>query len=211
MTPFALSYRLTKGDKPDSSPMKIVVIDNFDSFTWNFVQLLYRASSTHIEVEVIRNNAIGIEELCAKGADGLVLSPGPGNPSNTGISKMAIDALEVPIIGICLGHQTIFEHFGGKIIRAPFPVHGHSDLVNHDNKTIFSGVRNPLSVARYHSLSCDRSTTPDCIEEIAWTADGILMGLRHRSKPIFGLQFHPESFLTVEGVKLVQNFIATLR
>ncbi len=185
----------------------ILVIDNYDSFTYNLVQLL---AALGAEVEVRRNDALTAQEALALSPKGIVISPGPGTPDDAGISRdvvrVASDA-GVPVLGVCLGHQCIAEVFGGSICRAPKPVHGKTDEVHHDSTGIFEGVPNPFTATRYHSLCVDGATVPETLEVVARTGDGVIMALTHREKPVFGVQFHPESVLTPEGTKLLANFL----
>ncbi len=185
----------------------ILVIDNYDSFTYNLVQLL---AALGAEVEVRRNDAISAAEALAIGPAGVVISPGPGTPDDAGISRDVIRAAAeagVPVLGVCLGHQCIAEVYGGHVCRAPKPVHGKTDEVHHDGQGIFAGVPNPFTATRYHSLCVDLDRVPDVLEVQATTPDGVIMGLRHRELPVFGVQFHPESVLTPEGAKLLANFL----
>jgi len=185
----------------------ILVIDNYDSFTYNLVQLL---AALGAEVEVRRNDTITAAEALALAPAGIVVSPGPGTPEDAGISRDVIRAAAaagVPLLGVCLGHQCIAEVFGGTVCRSPKPVHGKTDEVTHDGAGLFAGIPNPFSATRYHSLCVDVASVPDVLEVTAHTPDGVIMGLRHRELPIFGVQFHPESVLTPEGAKLLANFL----
>ncbi|MGV8083042.1 MAG: anthranilate phosphoribosyltransferase [Coriobacteriia bacterium] len=187
----------------------ILVVDNYDSFTYNVVQLL---AALGAEVEVRRNDRVTADEALALGARGIVISPGPGTPDDSGISRDVIRvaaAAGVPVLGICLGHQCIAEIYGGSVRRAPRPVHGKTDEIRHDGKGLFAGVPNPFSATRYHSLCVEAASVPEALEVQATTPDGIVMALRHKELPIFGVQFHPESVLTPEGVKLLANFLDT--
>lgn len=185
----------------------ILVIDNYDSFTYNLVQLL---AALGAEVEVRRNDAITAGEALALGAKGIVISPGPGTPEEAGISRDVIRAAAdagVPVLGVCLGHQSIAEVFGGTVCRAPKPIHGKTDEVSHDGTGVFAGVPSPFTATRYHSLCVDLESVPDGLVVNATTPDGVIMGLRHASLPVHGVQFHPESVLTPEGTKLLANFL----
>ena len=185
----------------------ILVIDNYDSFTYNLVQLL---AALGAEVEVRRNDVITPEEALALAPTGIVVSPGPGTPEDAGISRDVIRAAAaagVPLLGVCLGHQCIAEVFGGTVCRSPKPVHGKTDQVTHDGSALFAGIPSPFSATRYHSLCVDTESVPDMLEVQATTPDGVIMGLRHRELPVFGVQFHPESVLTPEGAKLLANFL----
>jgi anthranilate synthase/aminodeoxychorismate synthase-like glutamine amidotransferase len=187
--------------------MHILVIDNYDSFTYNLVQYLGELGE---EIEVRRNDAITVAEIestiCP---DRIVISPGPGTPDDAGISMAVIDhfAGRLPILGVCLGHQSIAQVFGGRVIRAPSLVHGKSSEICHDGKTIFEGLEYRFHAGRYHSLAVERETLPECLEVSATTPDGVIMGLRHRKLKVEGVQFHPESILTTEGKRLMANFL----
>jgi anthranilate synthase/aminodeoxychorismate synthase-like glutamine amidotransferase len=182
----------------------ILVIDNYDSFTFNLVQLLYTLGA---EVKVVRNDEIDAAGVAASGASHLVVSPGPCSPREAGVSVPAILGARVPVLGVCLGHQSIGDAFGGNVVRAPLPVHGKTASIRHQNQSLFSGLTQGFQAARYHSLVVDAGTLPPELEATAWSEDGLIMGLRHRERPIVGLQFHPESVLTPEGPKLVRNFL----
>lgn len=184
----------------------ILVIDNYDSFTYNLVQYLGELES---DIEVFRNDAISLAQIEERGPDHLVISPGPCTPNEAGISMELIShfAGKIPILGVCLGHQSIGQVFGGKVIRGPFPVHGKVAEIFHDCKTIYRGVENPFEATRYHSLVVEKESLPGCLEISAYTKDGIIMGLRHKEFLVEGVQFHPESILTVEGKKILKNFL----
>lgn len=184
----------------------VIVIDNYDSFTYNLVQYV---ESLGVVAEVFLNDRITIEAIRDLSPSGLLLSPGPGTPDDAGITLQAIAQLgtTIPIFGVCLGHQSIGQCFGGNVIRAPRLMHGKTSLVEHDAKTIFAGMPNPFEATRYHSLIVEESSMPSCLEVSARTTDGEIMGLRHRSLPIEGVQFHPESFLTEQGMRLVSNWV----
>lgn len=182
----------------------ILVIDNYDSFTFNLVQLLYTLGA---EVKVARNDEIDAAGVAASGASHLVVSPGPCSPKEAGISVEAIRGARVPVLGVCLGHQSIGYAFGGNVVRGPAPVHGKTASIRHENQSLFAGLTQGFKAARYHSLVVDAGTLPKELEATAWSEDGLIMGLRHRERPIVGLQFHPESVLTPEGPKLVKNFL----
>lgn len=191
--------------------MQLVMIDNYDSFTFNLVQYLGELGAA---VEVVRNDAVTIEELLQRGPAGVVISPGPGEPSGAGISIAAVHACAeraLPLLGVCLGHQAIGEAFGGKIVRARSIMHGKVSQIEHDGRGLFEGVAKPFEATRYHSLVVEESSCPEVLEITARTADGEIMGLRHRELPIEGVQFHPESILTAEGKRLLDNFLATCR
>jgi len=185
-----------------------LLIDNYDSFTWNLVQFL---GDLGVEVEVRRNDALTSEEALAMAPDAIVLSPGPCDPDRAGICLPLIGAAAgagMPLLGVCLGHQAIGQSFGGRIVRAPEPVHGKLSAIHHSDRSVFAGLPDPLTATRYHSLIVERATLPDCLEITAETADGIIMGLAHRDLPIHGVQFHPESIATDSGHELLANFIA---
>ncbi len=185
----------------------ILVIDNYDSFTYNLVQLL---AALGAEVEVRRNDAVSVADALSMAPTGIVISPGPGTPDDAGISRDVIRAAadaRVPVLGVCLGHQCIAEVYGGHVCRAPKPVHGKTDEIRHDGQGLFAGVPNPFTATRYHSLCVDFDRVPDVLEVQATTPDGVIMGIRHRHLPVFGVQFHPESVLTPEGAKLLANFL----
>ncbi len=184
----------------------LIVIDNYDSFTYNLVQYLGELGA---DVRVIRNDEITVDEIENIEPERILISPGPGTPDSAGISLAVIErfADKLPILGVCLGHQAIGQFFGGRIVRAPVPVHGKPVRIDHDGKTIFSDLPNRFSAGRYHSLIVDRDSMPDCLEIAAISPDGLVMGLRHRTKKIEGVQFHPESILTEHGKKLLQNFM----
>ncbi len=184
----------------------LLVIDNYDSFTYNLVQYLGELGA---EPVVRRNDQITVEEIAAAGYAGLVISPGPGEPKGAGITLDAIRRLggQLPILGVCLGHQAIGEAYGGRIVRAPRPIHGKASRVHHDGRGLFQGVPAELDVARYHSLVIEPATCPAELEITARTADGIIMGVRHRTLPVEGVQFHPESVLTSGGMTILANFL----
>lgn len=191
--------------------MNVLMIDNYDSFTFNIVQYLGELGA---KVEVIRNDAETIEQLAQRDFSHLVISPGPCSPNEAGVSMAAIEhfAGQVPILGVCLGHQAIGQVFGGRVVRAPRVMHGKTSLVDHTDSGVFEGLDNPLEVTRYHSLIVDRDTLPECLEITAATAadditPGLIMGLRHRTLDIEGVQFHPESILSRQGHELLGNFL----
>jgi anthranilate synthase/aminodeoxychorismate synthase-like glutamine amidotransferase len=190
---------------------RIVVIDNYDSFVYNLVQYLGELGA---EPVVIRNDEIDLDGLTALAPAGLLVSPGPGQPRDAGISNEAIATLGgagVPVLGVCLGHQCIGEVFGGRIGRAPEIVHGKSSPIWHDGHGVFEDLPEPLVATRYHSLVVEEASVPECLEVTARTADGLVMGLRHRELPVEGVQFHPESVLTGEaGKQLLANFLRSL-
>jgi anthranilate synthase component 2 len=194
----------------------IIVIDNYDSFTYNLVQYLGELGMEFpvaAEVRVYRNDQITIEQIHALKPDGIVISPGPGRPEDAGISLEAIAQLgeHTPILGVCLGHQSIGQVFGGRVVCAPELMHGKTSSVSHTGVGVFQGLENPLTATRYHSLAIERQTCPDVLEITAWVEDGTIMGVRHRQYPhIEGVQFHPESVLTTSGKQLLRNFLKQL-
>lgn len=185
----------------------ILVIDNYDSFTYNLVQYLQEMDS---DVQVYRNDAITISEIERLNPARIVISPGPGDPTDAGISVEVIQRLAgtVPILGVCLGHQALGYAFGGKVIRAKKPMHGKISPIQHDGKTLFSGLSKPFNATRYHSLLVERASLPTCFQVSAWTQEGEIMGLRHKEiSALEGVQFHPESIMTTEGKQLLKNFL----
>ncbi len=184
----------------------LLMIDNYDSFTYNLVQYLRELGE---DVVVYRNDKITLAEIEALNPQRLVISPGPCTPNEAGISVEVIKyfAGKLPILGVCLGHQSVGQAFGGRIVRAERLMHGKTSPVFHDNRELFDGLPNPFDATRYHSLLVERSSFPTCLEITAWTAEEEIMGLRHRELPIWGMQFHPESILTVTGMDMLRNFI----
>lgn len=185
----------------------VFVLDNYDSFTFNLVQMI---GDLGYRVEVARNDKISIEEIQKLSPYHIVISPGPCTPKEAGISIELIQRLHgiYPILGVCLGHQSIAEAFGGKVVRAPEPIHGKLSRICHDGKTIFKGIPSGFTATRYHSLIVEKDTLPSCFEVSAWTEDGLIMGIRHRTFPVEGVQFHPESVLTKVGRKILLNFFS---
>lgn len=189
----------------------LLLIDNYDSFTYNLVHFLGDCGA---QCDVRRNDALSVDAALALQPDGIVLSPGPCDPDRAGICLPLVAAAaerRVPLLGVCLGHQTIGQAFGGKVIRAPTPMHGKLDGIHHHGQSVFAGLPSPLTATRYHSLIVERDTLPDCLEATAESADGLIMGLRHRSLPIHGVQFHPESIRTEHGHQMLANFLAVTR
>jgi anthranilate synthase/aminodeoxychorismate synthase-like glutamine amidotransferase len=184
----------------------ILVIDNYDSFTYNLVQYLGELGA---RLEVVRNDVLDLPAVIAMNPERVVVSPGPGNPDQAGLSLEVIRRLgpTVPLLGVCLGHQAIGQAFGATIVRAKTQMHGKTSAIRHDGRGVFAGLSNPLVATRYHSLAVLRETVPDDLEITATTEDGEIMGLRHRRYPVEGVQFHPESILTVEGKQLLKNFL----
>jgi anthranilate synthase component 2 len=194
----------------------IIVIDNYDSFTYNLVQYLGELGAelpVAAEIQVYRNDQISLEDIRASGAAGVVISPGPKRPEDAGISLDLIRELghTLPIFGVCLGHQSIGQVFGGQIVSAPELMHGKTSQVHHTGVGVFRGLESPLTATRYHSLVIDRPTCPEVLEITAWVEDGTIMGVRHRDYPhIEGVQFHPESILTSSGKQMLRNFLERL-
>jgi anthranilate synthase/aminodeoxychorismate synthase-like glutamine amidotransferase len=188
--------------------VRVLVIDNYDSFTYNLVQYLGELGA---EIEVVRNDRATLDELMVRGHDRVIVSPGPCTPNESGISLEAVRRFPqagVPILGVCLGHQALVQAWGGRVVQHE-PVHGKTTTIDHDGRTIFSGLRRPLEVGRYHSLVADPEL-PECFE-LSASADGIVMAVRHRELPAEGVQFHPESILTEQGHELLENFLAGTR
>ncbi len=183
-----------------------LLIDNYDSFTYNLVHYLGELGA---DVVVKRNDAVRADEALMLGARGLVISPGPCDPDKAGICLELIKkaARRLPILGVCLGHQAIGQAFGGKVVRAPAPMHGKVSVMTHNGDGIFAGIPSPFRATRYHSLIVERETLPDCFEVTSETEDGVIMGLAHRSLPIYGVQFHPESIASEHGHRLLKNFL----
>jgi anthranilate synthase/aminodeoxychorismate synthase-like glutamine amidotransferase len=184
----------------------MLMIDNYDSFTWNLVQYLGELGA---EVVVKRNDAVTLDEVETLAPAAVVISPGPCTPNEAGISVPLLQrfAGRIPILGVCLGHQSIGAAFGGEVVRADHIMHGKTSPIEHDGKTVFAGLSNPFDATRYHSLVVRRRSLPDCLEVSAWTREGEIMGLRHKSLLVEGVQFHPESILTLEGKQLLGNFL----
>ncbi|WP_139488233.1 anthranilate synthase component II [Brevibacillus dissolubilis] len=188
----------------------VLVIDNYDSFTYNLVQYLYQIGE---QVVVLRNDEVTLEQIDDTQPDSILLSPGPGNPDEAGICLDVIRhvAGRIPILGVCLGHQAIAQAFGAKVLRASQPMHGKTSLIHHQGQGVFAGLESPYRVTRYHSLVVERETLPACLEITAETETGEIMALRHKSLPIEGVQFHPESILTEHGHALLRRFFETNR
>jgi anthranilate synthase/aminodeoxychorismate synthase-like glutamine amidotransferase len=188
----------------------ILVIDNYDSFTYNLVQYIGELGGEQV---VVRNDRATVDEVLGRKPDSIVISPGPCTPAEAGISvELVRRAGDIPILGVCLGHQAIGEAFGGKVVRAPYIVHGKTSAIFHKGtESLFRGIPTPFTATRYHSLIVDRQGLPDSLEVTAWTEDGLIMGLRHRSRPVHGVQFHPESIGTPHGKAIVKNFLEMTR
>ena len=183
-----------------------LIIDNYDSFTYNLSQAI---ESLGVETRVVRNDKIDVSGIEALGPDRLVISPGPGDPDSAGVSLAAVKAFagRIPILGVCLGHQSIGEAFGGRVVRAARLMHGKTSPIHHDGRGVFTGLTSPFAGMRYHSLVVEEASLPDCLQATAHTDQGELMGVRHRDLPIEGVQFHPESIMTGEGAALLHTFL----
>lgn len=190
--------------------MSILLLDNYDSFTYN---LLHYLAELGAETEVVRNDALTVEEIRHKNPAGILISPGPGHPQDAGICPQVICELgpEIPIFGVCLGHQAIGMVYGGTVARAPHPMHGKTSPMLHEGKGVFSGLPSPFTATRYHSLIVERDSLPKSLEITAQTQDGLIMGLQHREYPIHGVQFHPESIASERGHDLLRNFLTMTR
>ncbi|MEQ6248266.1 aminodeoxychorismate/anthranilate synthase component II [Sulfitobacter sp. HNIBRBA3233] len=189
----------------------LLLIDNYDSFTYNLVHYLGQLGA---EMEVHRNDALSVEDVLAKRPSAILLSPGPCDPARAGICVPLTQAAaenRIPLLGVCLGHQTLGEAFGGKVVRAADIVHGKLGQMHHHGKGVFAGLPNPFAATRYHSLIVERESLPDCLEITAGLEDGTIMGLQHRELPLHGVQFHPESIRSEHGHKLLQNFLDTVK
>jgi len=184
----------------------ILVVDNYDSFTYNLVQEIAELSGASLEV--LRNDVATVAELLDRGPRAVVISPGPGVPQQAGVSMELISAAhDLPVLGICLGHQALAAVHGARIVRGLEPVHGKTSPIHHDGRALFEGAPDPFEATRYHSLVVERDTLPDELKVTAWTSDGVVMGLAHRDRPHFGLQFHPESYLSRLGMRLLARFL----
>jgi len=184
----------------------LLIIDNYDSFTYNLVQYF---GEMGVEVKIVRNDALTVNEVKELKAERICISPGPCTPNEAGISCELIEKLgaTTPILGVCLGHQSIGQVYGGEVVQSPQMMHGKTSPILHDGNSVFTGLPNPFEATRYHSLIVKRESLPDCLTVTAWTADGLIMGLQHRDHPIHGVQFHPESILTLEGKRILKNFL----
>ena len=188
----------------------LLLIDNYDSFTFNLVHYLGELGAT---CDVRRTDALDVQAAMALRPEGIILSPGPCDPDRAGICLALTEAAaetSIPLLGVCLGHQTIGQAFGGKVVRAEEIVHGKIGAIHHDGKSVFAGLPSPLQATRYHSLIVERESLPDCLEITAWLEDGTIMGLQHKTKPIHGLQFHPESIRSEHGHAMLKNFLDKL-
>lgn len=187
--------------------MRVLLIDNYDSFTYNLYQYLCELGA---DVEVVRNDQITVAEVAARHPNRIVISPGPCTPAEAGISVDVIRELgsQIPILGVCLGHQAIGAAYGGAVVRAPLVMHGKLSPIHHNGQGVFASLPSPFLATRYHSLIVRREDLPDELEVTAWTEDGLIMGLRHRSLPVEGVQFHPESIMTESGKQILANFLA---
>ena len=189
----------------------LLLIDNYDSFTYNLVHYLGELGA---DVRVWRNDALTVEQALGLRPEGIVLSPGPCDPDKAGICLPLIDAAAragIPLMGVCLGHQAIGQAFGGKVVRAPVPMHGKVDEIRHTGRGVLTGLPSPFRATRYHSLVVERESLPDCLEAVGETADGLIMALQHRELPIHGVQFHPESIESEHGHTILSNFLASTR
>ncbi len=187
--------------------MIITLIDNYDSFTYNLVQYL---GDLGAKARIYRNDQISADEVLAQTPGGIVISPGPSDPESAGICLDLIrktSLTDIPLFGVCLGHQSIAQAFGGKVVRAPKPVHGKTSKISHKGRSVFKGLASPMEVTRYHSLIAEKESLPECLEITASTDDGLIMGLSHKTKQIHGVQFHPESIATQQGHELLKNFL----
>ena len=190
--------------------MRVLLIHNYDSFTWNLAQYLEELG---VDLAVRLNDALSVDGALTHGADAIMISPGPGRPEESGITLELVRrcAGRMPLLGVCLGHQAIAQSFGAEIVQAPTLMHGKTSPIEHDGEGLFAGLPNPFDATRYHSLVVDPPTLPDSLVVTATTAEGVIMGLRHRSWPLWGVQFHPESILTPAGKPLLGNFLSLVR
>lgn len=189
---------------------KILLIDNYDSFTYNLVHYVMELGA---DIEVVRNDALRVEDVYGKKPDGVIISPGPATPNEAGICLALLEEAAkrpLPVFGVCLGHQAIGQAFGGKVIRAPYVMHGKTSAISHSAQGVFAGLPSPFIATRYHSLVVERESLPSCLRITAESDDGLIMGLQHESLPIHGVQFHPESIASEHGHSLIGNFLKTL-
>jgi anthranilate synthase/aminodeoxychorismate synthase-like glutamine amidotransferase len=187
--------------------MRVLVIDNYDSFTFNLVQYLGELGA---ETRVVKNDGIDADGVASADVSGVLVSPGPCTPNEAGVSLAAVVRARVPVLGVCLGHQSIGQAYGGKVVRAARLMHGRTSPILHAGKGVFAGLPSPFEATRYHSLLVERGSLPECLEITAWTEEGEIMGLAHKERPIQGVQFHPESVLTMHGKDLIANWVRTL-
>ncbi len=187
--------------------MRVLVIDNYDSFTFNLVQYLGELGAT---CDVVKNDALDGAAVASANVDGVLVSPGPCTPNEAGVSLAAVVEARVPVLGVCLGHQSIGQAYGGKVVRASRLMHGRTSPIHHDGRGVFAGLPSPFEATRYHSLLVERSSLPDCLEITAWTEEGEIMGLAHKERRVEGVQFHPESVLTTHGKELIANWVRSL-
>jgi anthranilate synthase/aminodeoxychorismate synthase-like glutamine amidotransferase len=187
--------------------MRVLVIDNYDSFTWNLVQYL---GELGVETKVAKNDELDLAGVKRERAAGVLVSPGPCTPNEAGVSLEAVAHADVPVLGVCLGHQSIGQAFGGRVVRAPRLMHGRTSPILHDGRGVFEGLPSPFEATRYHSLIVERESLPACLAITAWTAEGEIMGLRHVERRVEGVQFHPESILTTHGKDLLANWVRSL-
>ncbi len=193
----------------DTWTPRLLLLDNYDSFTFN---LFHALGALGARLDVRRNDSLGVDDAMAQRHDAVVISPGPCDPDSAGISLALIEraAASVPVLGVCLGHQAIGQVYGGRVVRAPRPMHGRVSLISHDGTGVFAGLPNPFAATRYHSLVVERDSVPPCLRVNAWSEDGLVMGLCHRERPVHGVQFHPESIETGMGSALLANFLGVV-
>ncbi len=187
--------------------MRVLVIDNYDSFTYNLVQYLGELGA---EARVVKNDRIDVAGIAREAPDGVLVSPGPCTPNDAGVSLAAVAGASMPVLGVCLGHQAIGQAFGGHVVRAARLMHGRTSPILHEGKGVFAGLPSPFEATRYHSLIVERASLPACLEITAWTAEGEIMGVRHKERAVEGVQFHPESILTTHGKALLANWVRSL-
>ena len=188
----------------------LLLLDNYDSFTYNLVHYFQELGA---EVRVVRNDALSVADILASGVQGVVISPGPSDPDHAGVCLPFLieNQGRIPTFGVCLGHQAIGQAYGGTVVRAPQPIHGKISPMQHEGKSVFAGLPSPFNATRYHSLVVDRASLPECLEITATTPDGLIMGLQHRTQPVHGVQFHPESIASEHGHAMLANFVKACR